>query len=103
MKINEILGESERLRLRVANLGDVDYILELCYTPENRAYILAFDRVHHEGIVAGDGKEAIDVRRRRRASASVIFSSQGFQQRQKSRNGRMSLLRKKAWAMVMKR
>lgn len=61
MKINEILGESERLRLRVANLGDVDYILELCYAPENRAYILAFDRVHHEGIVAGDGKEAVDV------------------------------------------
>lgn len=61
METNQILGENERLRLRVANLGDVDYILTLSFAKENHPYVYAFDRVHHSGIVMGDGKEAIDV------------------------------------------
>lgn len=56
----EILQEGERLRLRKAELADLDYIMELEYAPENLKFIVPFDRDFHTKIIS-EGKAAMDV------------------------------------------
>lgn len=49
--MSDILKEGPRLRLRRAELADVDYICTLQEAEENRDYIVPFSRADHERIV----------------------------------------------------
>lgn len=56
----EILIAGKRLRLRKAELTDLDYIMELEYDKDNLPYIVPFDREFHESIIA-KGQASMDV------------------------------------------
>lgn len=56
----EILHVGERLRLRKADLSDLDYIMKLEYEPENLKFIVPFDRDFHTKLIH-EGKAAIDI------------------------------------------
>lgn len=59
--MNDILYEGPRLRLRRADLTDLDYILELEYRAENVKYIVPFDRLFHTKVLEGKVEESMDV------------------------------------------
>ena len=59
--MNEILIEGKRLRLRRANMTDLNYIMTLQYTPENLKFIVPFDEKYHREIITSDGSKKLDV------------------------------------------
>lgn len=59
--MNDILYEGPRLRLRRADLTDLDYILELEYRVENVKYIVPFDQLFHTKVLEGKVEESMDV------------------------------------------
>ena len=58
--MTDILQEGEHLRLRKADLKDLDYIMKLEYEPENLNFIVPFDRDFHTKLIS-EGKAAMDV------------------------------------------
>ncbi len=59
--MKEILYEGPRLRLRKADLTDLDYILRLEYQEENVKYIVPFDKLFHTKVLEGHVEESMDV------------------------------------------
>ena len=59
--MNETLIEGKRLRLRRANVADLNYIMMLQFTPENLKFIVPFDKDYHSDIINSDGAEKMDV------------------------------------------
>ena len=59
--MNEILIEGKRLRLRRANITDLNYIMTLQFSPENLKFIVPFDEDYHRAIINSDGAEKLDV------------------------------------------
>ena len=59
--MKEILYEGPRLRLRKADLTDLDYILRLEYQEENVKYIVPFDKLFHTKVLEGQVEESMDV------------------------------------------
>ena len=59
--MNEILIEGQRLKLRRANLDDLNYIMTLQAAPENLKFIVPFDENYHRAIINSDGSEKLDV------------------------------------------
>ena len=56
-----ILIEGKRLRLRRAEITDLDYIFNLQYKPENIKFIYPFSRNFHAAIINSDNAENMDV------------------------------------------
>ncbi len=56
-----ILIEGQRLRLRRAEIADLDYIFNLQYKPENIKFIVPFDKNFHAEIINSDNAENLDV------------------------------------------
>lgn len=56
-----ILIEGKRLRLRRANITDLNYIMTLQAAPDNRKFIVPFDEDYHREIINSDGAEKLDV------------------------------------------
>ena len=59
--MNEVLIEGKKLRLRRANVDELDYIMTLQAAPENRKFIVPFDADYHREIIYSDGSEKSDV------------------------------------------
>ena len=59
--MNEILIEGRRLRLRRANLTDLNYIMTLQYSPENLKFIVPFSEDYHREIINSDASKKMDV------------------------------------------
>lgn len=59
--MSEILIEGERLRIRRADLKDLEYIFDLQYKPENVNFIVPFGRDIHSAIINSDNAEEMDV------------------------------------------
>jgi len=59
--MKNILIEGQRLRLRRAELADVDYIFELQYKPENSKFIVPHDRNFQTAVALSDGSEKMSV------------------------------------------
>lgn len=57
----ETLIAGKRLRLRRANMADLEYIMALQFAPENLKFIVPFDEDYHRAIIASDGAEKSDV------------------------------------------
>ena len=53
--------EGKRLRLRRADLSDLNFILELQTVPENSKFIVPFDENFHTNILTSDCAKKIDV------------------------------------------
>lgn len=60
MALANILREGERLCLRQAEEQDLDYIMELTHAPENKPFIVPFDREMHEKAIANP-TETMDI------------------------------------------
>ena len=56
-----ILIEGKRLRLRRANITDLNYIMTLQAASDNRKFIVPFDEDYHREIINSDGSEKLDV------------------------------------------
>lgn len=56
-----ILIEGERLRLRCAEMTDLNFIMELQHKPENINFIVPFDEDFHTEIINSDNSENMDV------------------------------------------
>ena len=56
-----ILIESQRLRLRRANLADLSYIINLQVKPENLKFIVPFDEKFHTKILTSNCAAKMDV------------------------------------------
>ena len=59
-KIQGILAEGPRLRLRRAGERDLPYIMTLEFEPENLKYIVPFDEAFHHKIIT-EGKASLDI------------------------------------------
>lgn len=59
--MNEILIAGMRLRLRRANVADLNYIMTLQHAPENLKFIVPFDEDYHSEIIDSDGAEKMDM------------------------------------------
>ena len=59
--MKKILIESQRLRLRIADESDLEYIIALEYKPENLKFIVPFDEKFHTDILQSDNSEKMDV------------------------------------------
>ena len=59
--MNNILIESERLKIRRADLTDLKFIMELQYKPENLKFIVPFNEKYHTAIINSDNYENMDV------------------------------------------
>lgn len=57
----EILISGERLRLRRADLADLNFIFELQYKAENVNFVLPFSEARHREIITSNGNREIDV------------------------------------------
>lgn len=67
----EILQEGKRLRLRKADLTDLDYIMKLEQDPENLKFIVPFDRDFHTKLIA-EGKAAMDAIAEERETGAAV-------------------------------
>ena len=67
----EFLKEGLRLRLRRAELADIDYICTLQEAEDNRDFIVPFSRADHETIIT-QGKAAMDIIVEERESAERV-------------------------------
>ena len=56
-----VLIKGKRLRLRVATLNDLNYIMTLQHAPENLKFIVPFSEDYHREIIDSDGAEKLDV------------------------------------------
>ena len=65
--MSDILIEDGSLRLRRAELNDLNYILKLQTDPENSSFIISFDRDFHRAVL--DGTEPLKM--------SVVIESAG--------------------------
>ena len=61
MQSENILIETPRLRIRRADLSDLNYILNLQVKPENINFIVPFDEKFHNEVLTSDGKSKMDV------------------------------------------
>ncbi len=59
--MKDILIEGKRLRLRRADISDLNYIIALEYAPENLKFIYPFDEDYHRKILESDNSEKTDV------------------------------------------
>lgn len=59
--MKKILIEGQRLRLRVADISDLEYIIALEYKSENLKFIVPFDENFHTEILKSDNSEKMDV------------------------------------------
>lgn len=59
--MEKILIEGKRLRLRLADMADLKFIMELQHKPENVKYIVPFDEDFHTAIINSDNKKNMDV------------------------------------------
>ena len=59
--MNETLIEGKRIRLRRANVNDLDYIMTLQHAPENLKFIVPFSKHYHREIINSDGSEKLDL------------------------------------------
>ena len=59
--MKNILIEGQRLRLRSADISDLEYIIALEYKPENLKFIVPFDEKFHTDILQSDNSEKMDV------------------------------------------
>lgn len=59
-KLQGILAEGPRLRLRRAEEGDLPYIMELEFDPENLKFIVPFDEDFHRKIIT-EGRASLDI------------------------------------------
>ena len=59
-KIQGILAEGPRLRLRRAGERDLPYIMKLEFEPENLKFIVPFDEEFHHKIIT-EGKASLDI------------------------------------------
>ena len=59
--MNDNLITGRRLKLRRANVADIDYIMALQFAPENLKYIVPFDEDYHRAIIDSDGTQKLDV------------------------------------------
>ena len=59
--MNKVLIEGQRLKLRRANMTDLNYIMTLQFAPENLKFIVPFDEDYHRAIINSDGSEKSDV------------------------------------------
>lgn len=59
--MSEILIEGERLRLRRAEISDLNYIMELQHAPENKKFIVPFSAELHTKIINSGGAEDMDI------------------------------------------
>lgn len=69
--MSDILKEGLRLRLRRAELADIDYICTLQEAEDNRDFIVPFSRADHETIIT-QGKAAMDIIVEERESAERV-------------------------------
>ena len=69
--MSEILKEGARLRLRRAELADLDYICGLQEEQENSDYIVPFPRALHETIIT-QGRAALDIIVEERESGEAV-------------------------------
>ena len=58
--MNDLI-EGKRLRLRRANVTDLNYIMTLQFAPENLKFIVPFSEDYHREILNSDGSEKLDV------------------------------------------
>ena len=66
-----IIGEGERLRLRVAGIDDLDFIIAIQKAEDNRDYVVFFDEEFHESILTM-GEASIDVIVEEKASGERV-------------------------------
>lgn len=59
--MKKVLIEGQRLRLRTADISDLNYIIELQHKPENLKFIVPFDEKFHSDILLSDNSEKMDV------------------------------------------
>ena len=59
-KIQGILAEGPRLRLRRAEESDLPYIMKLEFAPENLKFIVPFEEAFHHKIIT-EGKASLDI------------------------------------------
>ena len=59
--MDKILIEGERLRLRRAEMADLNFIMELQHKPENIKFIVPFDEDFHTEIINSDNSKNMDV------------------------------------------
>lgn len=57
----EILIEGERLRLRRAEMTDLNFIMELQHKPDNINFIVPFDEDFHTEVITSDHSKNMDV------------------------------------------
>ena len=57
----DILIEGKRLRLRRANVDDLDYIIALEFAPENLKFIVPFEREYQEEAAKSDGTQKMNI------------------------------------------
>lgn len=70
--MDKILVEGERLRLRRAEISDLEYIMELQHAPENRRFIVPYDKNFHTEIINSDNAEKLDVIIEERATGKSV-------------------------------
>ncbi len=61
VQVKDDLIEGKRLRLRRADISDLNYIMALEYAPENLKFIYPFDEDYHKKILNSDNSEKMDV------------------------------------------
>lgn len=61
MDSEKILIETKRLRLRRADLDDLQFIMDIQHAPENVKFIVSFDEKSHEKILNGTSHDKMDV------------------------------------------
>jgi len=59
--MSKILITGERLKLRCAEISDLQYIMELQHKPENVKFIVPFDEKYHTAIINSDNYSKMDV------------------------------------------
>ena len=95
--MSEILIEGERLRLRRAEISDLNYIMELQHAPENIKFIVPFDEKIHTEIINSDGAENLDIIIEEKSSGDSVgyFMVCGLDNRFKSVEWRHVIVGKK--------
>ncbi|MBQ7476389.1 MAG: GNAT family N-acetyltransferase [Selenomonadaceae bacterium] len=61
MENENILIETKRLRIRRADLHDLQFIMDIQRVPENLKFIVPFDEKFHEKILSGTCADKMDV------------------------------------------
>lgn len=70
--MSEILIEGGRLRLRRAEISDLDFIMTIQHAPENVKFIVPFDENFHRGIINSDGSATLDIILEERETGAAV-------------------------------